>query len=163
MRFETLHAAAAAGDSSAVNELLARGADPTAPGCDGRTAVECVPRGDPSSDPEDVHRWRIVRGQLERASERIDCIVLDAPTGVIAHPLRVWIARSVPSPADNGGGSLHVDVTPLDAGRLLLRVDGDFRGSGNADPPWTLQADIEVTVDDDGRVAQHHRRKWTST
>ncbi len=79
-------------------------------------------------------------------------------------PLRVWVARTAPSPVDQGGGTLRVDVSVLAPARLLLRLDGDYRGAlPAADPPWTLHAEVEVTVDDDGHVLTQHRRHWTTS
>lgn len=158
-----LHTAAAAGDADAVEALLARGADPTAPGPDGRTAAQRVSRGDPSCDPEDVAAWRQLRQRLEAAAARVACVALHAPAGVLAGPLRVWVARTVPSPLDQGGGQLQMEVSPLAPGRLLVQVRGDYHGALPAsDPPWSLQAEVELTVDDDGHVLTAHRHRWTT-
>jgi hypothetical protein len=163
MLTRALHAAAALGDADAVEALLARGADPTACGADGRTAAQRVPTGDPSCDPEDVVAWRQLHRRLEAAAARVACVTLHAPANVIAGPLRVWVAREAPSPLDQGGGQLRVDVSPLTPGCLLLRLAGDYHGtSPGADPPWSLRAEVEVAVDDDGQVLTAHRRRWTT-
>lgn len=159
-----LHDAAARGDSDAVEALLERGADPTAARADGRTAAQRVPGGDPSCDPQDVAAWRLLRRRLERAAARVDAVELSAPGEVVPGPLRVWIARTAPSPVDQGGGRLRAEVTRLAPGRLLVRLDGDYHGAlPSADPPWTLRAEVEVTVDDDGHVLSERRRSWTAT
>ncbi|MEZ4389763.1 MAG: hypothetical protein R3A48_01605 [Polyangiales bacterium] len=155
---EALHEAAARED------LLARGADPTCTRADGRTAAQRVPGGDPSCDPQDVVAWRHLRRTLERAAARVDAVELSAPDEVVAGPLQVWIARAAPSPVDHGGGELRAVASLLAPGRLLVRLDGGVHGAlPSADPPWTLRAVVEVTVDEDGHVLSEQRRSWTHT
>jgi len=77
--------------------------------------------------------------------------------------LRVWVAQTAPSPVDQGGGRLSVEVLCLAPGRLLLRMAGAYRGAlPSADPPWSLDAEVEVTVDDEGYVLTEQRRRWTT-
>jgi len=136
----------------------------------GRTPAACVSVGNVSMDPEDVAELRHLARVLENAVERVRLVqVACAAEPTLTSQVRAYVARVAPSPVDNGGGELRVCCSPaLDTGQpgtlWRLVITGDYRGAlPSADPPWTLDAEVLVTLDERIGLCEHARVRWATS
>lgn len=135
----------------------------------GRSASECVSVGNVSMDPEDVAALRHLARLLATATERARHVqVLAARDEEMERQVRAHVARVAPSPVDNGGGTLRVLCSPVldpDQPGTLWRlvIAGEYRGALPAsDPPWTLDAELLVVLDESTGLREHSRVRWTT-
>ena len=136
----------------------------------GRSASECVSVGNVSMDPEDVAALHGLARTLENATERVRHVqVLGAVSDELERQVRALVARVAPSPVDNGGGALSVTCSrgpdtgaPEAVWRLVIA--GEYRGAlPSADPPWALDAELRVVLDEHTGLRELARVRWVTT
>lgn len=154
-----LHHAAAAANEAACVWLLAQGVDAGARDDQRRSAADCVYRGDPSCDPEDVSAWRSLREFLLRAERAAqgEVVVEDAPAELPTEGLREWTRRRFGPLARQGGGSRIIRCLSAaregDGWRFEGRVESAYAGTNPAhDPPWEQVEAVALSLDDTGWV-----------
>lgn len=152
-----LHHAASGGNDAVCRWLLDQRVDADARDDRRRSAADCVSRGDPSCDPEDVHAWRSLRHVLEEAERaaRAAVAVEGFPAELPADGVREWALRRFGSLAKQGGGRRMIRcvaaVREGDGWRWQGSVRSEYAGANPAhDPPWEQEEDVALSLDAEG-------------
>lgn len=179
-----LFSAAHRGDLDAVRRLLEDPrVDVLARNAGGELEADRIGVGNVTMDVREVaelqHGAQLIRAAAQRA---LLVKVENAPNPEVEQLVRSHVARTVPSPANNGGGSLSVrclravEASPetkgepvtatdtADGSTLRLVVEGDYHGAlPSADPPWQLRAELLVLVDPAIGLRELTRLRWETT